>query len=150
MRISDWSSDVCSSDLGSFIVQPQLHAVAVARGRDLHQTPIWGKADRIVDQILDDAGQTAFLAKHHRSSRLRAGEGAADVALHAASLPPGDNADHHSSQTARLETHARQLGVPPRPYGTVGCVPSTQVEVVRPPIQTLGPPPRAPPPPHPP
>src|SRR3546814_14415409 len=114
MRISDWSSDVCSSDLGSFIVQPQLHAVAVARGRDLHQTPIWGKADRIVDQILDDAGQTAFLAKHHRSSRLRAGEGEADVALHAAGLPPGANAGHHSSQIDRLETRARQLGVQER------------------------------------
>src|SRR3546814_16588749 len=114
MRISDWSSDVCSSDLGSFIVQPQLHAVAVARGRDLHQTPIWGKADRIVDQILDDPGQTAFLAKHHRSSRLRAGEGEAAVALHAAGLPPGVYAGHPSSSIDRAETRARQIGVQPR------------------------------------
>src|SRR3546814_3941924 len=75
-------------------------------------------------------------------SRRGAGEGEADVPLHAAGLPAGANAGNHSSQIDRRETRARQLGVQPRRFGNVGDEPIQPVDVVAHHFQKLGPQPR--------
>src|SRR3546814_6889369 len=63
MRISDWSSDVCSSDLG--LGGQQLHQPLGSAGGALHVTPDFrqGADGRGADHRIEDEG-AEFAARH--------------------------------------------------------------------------------------
>src|SRR3546814_16421670 len=66
MRISDWSSDVCSSDLGAGGVGPLLRLGDAAGGDELHRLgDLLGGLHR-----LDASAQLSFLAAGHGASAL--------------------------------------------------------------------------------
>src|SRR3546814_2510051 len=77
MRISDWSSDVCSSDLGQLLFQPahRIEVVAIQRAGDQPVVPIAGEQQsRLMPGILhpvfrDLYAQGARLAIERRLAR---------------------------------------------------------------------------------
>src|SRR3546814_9450950 len=80
MRISDWSSDVCSSDLGQLLFQPahRIEVVAIQRAGDQPVVPIAGEQQsRLMPGILhpvfrDLYAQGARLATERRLARQAA------------------------------------------------------------------------------
>src|SRR3546814_3100873 len=81
MRISDWSSDVCSSDLGEDRIGRGFGAVHALRlGIGLHQRDAIGLArglGEIVDGVIVDGEETAGRAvfrRHVRSEERRVGK----------------------------------------------------------------------------
>src|SRR3546814_9904229 len=68
MRISDWSSDVCSSDLGGDQLVVEDRAV---RSDAFAMRQIFGELDR--DRRIFEAEARRIASGHHRGARWRAG-----------------------------------------------------------------------------
>src|SRR5690348_15257891 len=90
-------------DTRSFVIDADPDFVAHAGDGDLHQTAGRRKADRIVDDRIDRAGQTVRLAHDGGSVLSRPGEGEASVAGFAAGFPAVDELLDQCAEIDALE-----------------------------------------------
>src|SRR3546814_18880412 len=112
MRISDWSSDVCSSDLLLERLRPVIAAHGVLRVKGL--AAVTGKAMRLVVQGVGERLQH-YYDRDWRPGEARAtrlvfiGETGLDEAAHRAA-GPGSAACGHAPSPRAARPHTRRLG----------------------------------------
>src|SRR3546814_16495087 len=111
MRISDWSSDVCSSDLGAVAADVAGHLAAAGRMAD---------EDRVFEvQMLDQRRQVVGVGIH-----LVAVPGLAGAAVAAAIMAKGALALGGEEQPRRLPgigPEGQDVAAPQRPIGRASC-----------------------------
>src|SRR3546814_14318836 len=117
MRISDWSSDVCSSDLGKPVPVEELPTLAdsLGGGIGLRNRHTFAMVRKLVDEvILVDEAEIAGASRHAYAEERQIVQGGAAVVLAAllSEGPParGPTAVHPSDSNNHLQPHQRTPG----------------------------------------
>src|SRR3546814_12817423 len=92
MRISDWSSDVCSSDLA-----PQIGERGIARAKIVERD-----AEAMLSQVLQRLARMAGRVHHHIFGDF-------EDDLRGRDMGCGDHADDPPDEAVRLELHGRKI-----------------------------------------
>src|SRR3546814_4412225 len=80
MRISDWSSDVCSSDLdGETGRRRNIQLVAIEEHRNFARHAFGGRANRLVDMDVAARHRSGGMAEHRRDRQFRIAQFACDA-----------------------------------------------------------------------
>src|SRR3546814_10237156 len=71
MRISDWSSDVCSSDLEDIALRRQADPVGVRKPRNHNIQQVEAADHHDVGRVLEESDGGVHDGRHHRTQSLR-------------------------------------------------------------------------------